>query len=199
MIASWRRSVAVTGMLCAFSAGCIVEEEAPASVDDDVASEPVESTPLSCMTHTACPSGYLCGFASGTCGAQGGTCQAFESAPANSGGAICGCDGVDYPSAAAAWAGGVSIWLQSTCDGSGEQVAPPPPEPALDCAAGCATGEFCFSEDGTCGDSGQGTCRSMNGVCTSAANPVCGCNGVTYPSMCDAAESGASLDHHGPC
>jgi hypothetical protein len=45
----------------------------------------------------------------------------------------------------------------------------------------------------------QGTCKAKPEICPDIVQPVCGCNGETYPNSCDAARSGVSVDHPGEC
>ncbi len=78
---------------------------------------------------------------------------------------------------------------------------------AADCgtrgAPGCPVGLFCNFSIGTdCGavDIG-GTCTVQPQSCPPSlpSNPVCGCDGVTYPNSCEAARKGVSLAHMGAC
>ena len=46
---------------------------------------------------------------------------------------------------------------------------------------------------------GQGACTEVLASCPFGCQPVCGCDGETYPSECEAAVLGASVDHFGPC
>jgi hypothetical protein len=36
-------------------------------------------------------------------------------------------------------------------------------------------------------------------MCQGVYEPVCGCDGVTYPNGCEAGKYGASIDHDGEC
>ncbi len=64
----------------------------------------------------------------------------------------------------------------------------------------CNAGEFCKTPPGEC-------CCDHFGVCThmptdyppTAYDPVCGCDGVTYPNEYESNRAGVSVDHHGPC
>ena len=72
-----------------------------------------------------------------------------------------------------------------------------------------ALGELCKSND-ACGDeaycrrktgqcSSRGHCAALPEACAAIDNPVCGCDGRTYGSRCDAARTGVSVAQAGPC
>ena len=187
--------------------GCYVEQASTDDDDDDASvgsSEPIAGS-TGCLLHSECPQGTLCQFEPTTCGQVGGTCQpangaADAVAPAcNPTGPICGCDGVTYDSACVAWDFGVSVWFDGTC----EQGPPPEPEPQSEppvaCGGGCGGGLFCHFADYSCGANGGGECVDPDGVCTSPMKTVCGCNGLTYTSTCDAVRNGTSVAHDGAC
>ena len=175
--------------------GCVVV----AAEDDEVAAEPSEPATepdTSCITHGDCPTGTFCHYEPGICGASQGTCSPTavpHDVMSSCTVAVCGCDGRDYSNACEAWIDGVSVWHEGACNPTTE-----PPEEQPTCGgAVCGSGEFCSYADGACG--GTGTCTDMIGSCTSAANPVCGCNGITYPSRCSAIQAGVSVRHEGGC
>ncbi|MEQ9319656.1 MAG: hypothetical protein RIF41_10895 [Polyangiaceae bacterium] len=202
----WSWLVALVAGL--ITTGCYVEQ-APSDDDDDDgasagASEPIAG-PTGCLLHSECPQGTLCHFEETTCGQVGGTCQPANGAadavtPACSPvGPVCGCDGITYDSACGAWDFGVSVWFDGTC----EQGPPPEPEPEPEassaCGGGCGAGLFCHFADNSCGTNGGGECVDPNGVCTSPMKTVCGCDGMTYTSKCDAVRNGTSVAHDGGC
>lgn len=181
-------------------AACVVE---PAPEVDDEGGEVDAPAPLSCQLHTDCAPDQRCRFVPGTCGDAAGSCEPVglemaDAATASCGaGPICGCDGRDYFDACAAWNDGVSVWFDGSCAGGPPQTQTPPPDTTNpSCPGGCAPGSFCFSDDGSCGG---GSCRPSGGACTGSAYPVCGCDGVTYDSMCDAVQQEASIAHQGAC
>jgi hypothetical protein len=67
--------------------------------------------------------------------------------------------------------------------------------------ATCAAGEYCRSAAaGTCPDQQhRGVCSAIPEICTDLFDPVCGCDGVTYPNSCYAARSGAAVSRRGEC
>lgn len=65
----------------------------------------------------------------------------------------------------------------------------------------CADDEFCsFGEGDFCGAAdAMGTCAKKPEACTAIFDPVCGCDGNTYGSACQAASAGTSVVHTGAC
>lgn len=207
---SWTIRAAILALACSGLAACSLEA---GEHEGDEAEQALTAAGAACLLHTDCSAGMLCGFEPGTCGTVGGVCLPSTDAPGavspmaepTSGCAVgsspvCGCDGRDYVDACAAWQAGASVWLEGSC----AQGAPPAAPTAGDGSCGgvmCQAGEFCFTEDGSCAADGSpsGTCRSLDGPCTSSAEPVCGCDGQTYDSLCAAVRSGASVVRRGSC
>lgn len=65
----------------------------------------------------------------------------------------------------------------------------------------CRDNQFCDAlRPGRCpGDRQLGICRGRPDVCTDEFDPVCGCDGVTYPNACNAAAAGAAVERRGEC
>ena len=68
----------------------------------------------------------------------------------------------------------------------------------------CPPAAFCNYERGAgglgCGIAdGTGVCEARAQVCTREFNPVCGCDGTTYPTACVAHAQGISVRHAGAC
>jgi Kazal-type serine protease inhibitor domain len=195
----------IIGLVATFASTACSVEEAPS--DDDGSDNNAPATeqlegPVGCLTHSECPAGNLCAFEAASCGQVGGICQpangttATPACPAT--GPICGCDGITYENACLAWDLGVSIWFDATCE-AGPPTEPPPPTDVVSCGGGCGGNQFCYFGDNSCGANGGGECRDPNGVCTSPMKTVCGCNGTTYDSECEAMREGTSVAWDGPC
>jgi len=64
----------------------------------------------------------------------------------------------------------------------------------------CQADAFCRFDDGTCDQVDRvGVCIEIPDACPEIFAPVCGCNGVTYASECEAWVAGESIDHDGEC
>ncbi len=66
----------------------------------------------------------------------------------------------------------------------------------------CGRGEYCDLGVGQCKVAdAMGVCRKLPAACplTLVYAPVCGCDGKTYPSACEAARAGVSIDYKGVC
>ncbi|MEW6219821.1 MAG: Kazal-type serine protease inhibitor family protein [Thermodesulfobacteriota bacterium] len=96
-----------------------------------------------------------------------------------------------------ALAGGSPVWGAVTGRHT-EQAMPPYQEGCVtDADCGDDASLFCLHPAGSCQAVGQ--CRSRPTACPDVANPVCGCDGVTYGNACEAAAAGVSVAQAGPC
>ncbi|UCE61006.1 MAG: hypothetical protein JSU63_04490 [Phycisphaerales bacterium] len=136
----------------------------------------------------------FCKFPEGTCGEGDifGMCTPF---PYNGCPEIydpvCGCDGVTYMNECEADVWGASIAHRGPCEHPCSETLGLPE---------CLDGMFCLYPEGTCDDGIHfGVCRPIPGPCPEYADPVCGCDGVTYDNECFAHQAGVSIRHHGPC
>lgn len=63
----------------------------------------------------------------------------------------------------------------------------------------CDEGAFCKLPVGACSCDHFGICQPIPGACPTIVDPVCGCDGVTYPNECEADRASANIRHRGPC
>lgn len=99
---------------------------------------------------------------------------------------VCGADGVTYGNDCEAGCAGVDVADEGECA---------PPDACAD-NDDCAPGNYC-EQDGTCG--GDGVCTPYPDVCARKFDPVCGCDGETYPTSCNAHAHGVSVAAEGEC
>jgi hypothetical protein len=109
---------------------------------------------------------------------------------------VCGCDGNTYASDCSAAMKGVSVASQGECTSN----------PADNACGGlkgltCDAGEYCnYPADALCGKAdATGVCTARPKACDAIYAPVCGCDGATYPSDCEAAMKGVSVATNGEC
>jgi len=98
---------------------------------------------------------------------------------------VCGCDGVTYQSACHAALAGMSVGYEGPCVGGP-----------------CWSNDDCAPEDYCLFDPcaiETGFCTPRPEICPTLWDPVCGCDGITYPNACVAAVEGMSVDYEGPC
>jgi hypothetical protein len=77
--------------------------------------------------------------------------------------------------------------------------APTDAGPMIGCGsnADCTATQYCQLRPNTCG--GRGICVPRPDVCPPVIAEVCGCDGTTYSSSCDAQASGVNVASDGPC
>jgi Kazal-type serine protease inhibitor domain len=64
----------------------------------------------------------------------------------------------------------------------------------------CSSTEYCHWDDMSCGGGDQlGTCLARPTQCGTIYQPVCGCDGNTYPNFCLAQEEGVDVAFDGTC
>jgi hypothetical protein len=143
-----------------------------------------------CVSDCDCAPGFLC--------SSDGVC--LEVACTQLHDPVCGLDGVTYPNDCEAEAVHVVVDHPGPCT---ETVGP-----------GAAEGEVCGGFAGVTCQEGlicdlpphlcisadvQGTCKEPPAFCPRHLDPVCGCDGVTYPNDCERLRAIAQLDHEGLC
>ena len=147
-----------------------------------------------------CADGLTCHYPDGSChwGDPSGTCQVPPTVCPRFWAPQCGCDGVTYGNTCEALKAGVTIDHAGVCPdpnahGEGQTCGGI-------AALKCATGLYCDYPAGTCswGDP-SGVCVSLPATCPVTFAAVCGCNGQTYSSECEATKAGVRVDHVGGC
>ena len=144
-----------------------------------------------CEDNDDCTGGQYCWANGNQCDAELLFCQdkPTECAAVELGASLaCGCDGSYYLSSCLAEVAGVTPEI-----GADPSVCTP-----TDCtdSADCDPGAVCLLPDGLCG--GVGTCVVSPPECA-ASTPVCGCDGQTHASFCEAVKAGVSVLSPGTC
>ncbi len=154
----------------ALSSGC-KEAQAPEDTPPAGACAPSDCGPAMGMPVSLCPDGVSKAGPTGNC---------LRHADGSCGWEVTSCP----PDGAASTGGGPA---GATC---GSRGLPP-----------CPDGQFCdFPKDSACGAAdGGGVCKAKPDMCAEIYEPVCGCDGATYPNTCAAARAGVSVSSAGPC
>lgn len=104
-------------------------------------------------------------------------------------------------SSLAACSGAVVPEASGSTTGSGGSSTSTGSSPTVCSPETCGPHAYCAYADFSCGLSDDpGACTPIPTSCTTAQNdPVCGCDGKTYPSSCAAAHAGVDTKSTGPC
>jgi hypothetical protein len=144
-----------------------------------------------------CADGSFCNFPlDASCGAADatGVCAVIPEFCPEIFSPVCGCDGQTYANGCFANSAGTSVASAGEC-------APLPQSCGSRGQRACDDASFCsFPPDANCGRAdASGTCETRPQLCPQIFNPVCGCDGQTYPNSCIASSAGVSVDHTGAC
>jgi hypothetical protein len=63
----------------------------------------------------------------------------------------------------------------------------------------CGANEYCQLPTGSCSPRAWGHCAAVPEICPFIYEPVCGCNGETYPNKCLAEHARVNVRHNGRC
>lgn len=143
------------------------------------------------VNHTQCEEGTSCRFPVPvpSCNNPTGTCEPDTTCITTMPGPVCGCDLQTYPNDCEAAALGIAVQAGGGC----------PCYTNADCQQ---QGYYCYLPSGQCmvpGPAPQGTCTQMPSVCPPVVSRVCGCDGITYDSGCEAAKAGVAVAVVQPC
>jgi hypothetical protein len=142
-----------------------------------------------CTSLLDCLPNEFCRAPDGQCGGRGDCTFIAQVCPTEYD-PVCGCDAETYANRCRAAMYAVSIAGAGPCDGVCGGIAGIP----------CPDGQICELPAGTChGADFQGRCVPGGDYCIQVFDPVCGCDGHTYPNDCERRRAGVQKAHHGPC
>jgi hypothetical protein len=138
-----------------------------------------------------CPEGFYCAAFVGMCrgaypipGTFIGYCTPIPEECPGDVDEVCGCDDVTYDNECVMDMARAGVQFHDACDSTCTSSA--------DCGEGkmCASADFFEEAPGACDLSEGGRCMDFSRLCElslgGALGPVCGCDGQTYDSLCDA-------------
>jgi hypothetical protein len=144
----------------------------------------VDGGPGGCTTNEQCGAGQFCtGTGCGTAGA----CVARPQVCPEIYAPVCGCDGRTYGNECQAEGSGARIASRGECAArdAGVDAAVDVPPGACITSRDCPAGTYCRGD----GCDTPGVCVPVGEppICTQQYDPVCSCDGVTFPNACAAA------------
>jgi len=141
---------------------------------------------VDCESNSDCQFGQYCSKPDHSCASQG-TCLPIPSFCTMEHNPVCGCNGNNFTNPCHAMTNGTSVDYYGTCGTVGS------------CRnnTDCSPQEFCVKNLGDC--VGYGECMLKPHLCTMEYSPVCGCNAVTYSTLCVAYAEGINVKGKGEC
>jgi Kazal-type serine protease inhibitor-like protein len=142
-----------------------------------------------------CGAQQFCQLPYGQCSSTQGSCTSIPDSCIFDYDPVCGCDGHTYFNLCDAQQSQMSIRYLGECS---------PPVETCGGPAGtqCSSSKFCEAPFGECSSDVEGTCRTVpspSSCFNLDCQQVCGCDGVTYWSSCDAYAIRMSLLYPAPC
>ena len=136
-----------------------------------------------CWSNDMCDDADYCFFH--VCAVETGVCVARPTVCPDIWDPVCGCDGITYANECIAALQGMSVDHEGACE-----------QDYCWTNEMCDDADYCYYED--CGLE-MGYCVPRPTDCPWCWDPVCGCDGETYPNECIAAWEGMSVDYVGVC